>query len=261
MLVEIEGITGAGKTTAISGVEEVLVSKGYKVLVAKEPGTTKLGEEIRRLVLKIPSEEISSTAQLLLYMANRLDVLSYVSKKQSRNKDPYHTIILYDRYFGSTYAYQIGVPMVNGNRRVSRANKEILDFFVKKTVSRLCAAPHLSLFLSVVPEVAFERVCERECSTGRNKGHYESREEFLEYNGKVIRGYHKYQAAGYPWKTRTVSASGSISNVRDLMVNLITKMLPSPIPVGTWQCEQEPEENSYSESDVDDSLMAKDLTK
>ena len=99
-LITFEGIDGSGKTSVIQGVKDQLESKGFKVLVLREPGTTKLGEHIRELIKSdMPRHQ---TTDLFLFIAARNDMVQQVIVPSLKIYD----YILLDRYTDSTLAYQ-----------------------------------------------------------------------------------------------------------------------------------------------------------
>ena len=69
--IAIEGPDGCGKSTQINYLAENLKSLGYDVVLTREPGGTKLGEEIRKLLLLNKEGNVSPYAELLLFEAAR----------------------------------------------------------------------------------------------------------------------------------------------------------------------------------------------
>lgn len=107
-LIVFEGPEGAGKTTQLRLLEARLKDSSLEVLSLREPGGTSLGDSIRRIVLDLP-DHMSHSAEALLFMASRAELVS-------REIDPAlarGVVVLMDRFFLSTYAYQIygrGLP-------------------------------------------------------------------------------------------------------------------------------------------------------
>ena len=99
----MEGVEGAGKSTQLALLQRLLTDAGRACVTFREPGGTPLGDEIRRVLLS-PDSTISPRAEALLFMASRAELVD-------RNVRPAlaagQTVIL-DRFFLSTYAYQIG---------------------------------------------------------------------------------------------------------------------------------------------------------
>jgi dTMP kinase len=101
-LVVLEGPEGAGKTTQLRLLAARIESTGLDVLTLREPGGTALGDQIRAMLLDSP-HEMSDAAEALLFMASRAEIMA-------READPAldrGVIVLMDRFFLSTYAYQV----------------------------------------------------------------------------------------------------------------------------------------------------------
>lgn len=101
-LIVFEGPEGAGKTTQLQRLAARLTSEGLNTLVVREPGGTPLGDSIRQILLH-SGDQISPSAEALLFMASRAELVQ-------RKIDPAlarGVVVLMDRFFLSTYAYQI----------------------------------------------------------------------------------------------------------------------------------------------------------
>lgn len=101
MLIVFEGPEGAGKSTQLRLMSEWLVARGCDVVAVREPGGTVLGDEIRRILLDTASD-IVPPAEALLFMASRAQLVERVLRPAIGND----SIVLVDRFFLSTYAYQ-----------------------------------------------------------------------------------------------------------------------------------------------------------
>ncbi len=107
-LLVFEGPEGAGKTTQITRLAETLRSREVPHRVVREPGGTPAGEKIRSLLLD-PAQEMAPTTEALLFLASRAEHLSRVIRPAIENG----ILVIADRFFLSTYAYQIvgrGLP-------------------------------------------------------------------------------------------------------------------------------------------------------
>jgi dTMP kinase len=80
MFISFEGIEGSGKTTQIQGVYDHLLQKGYDVIVTREPGGSKIGRQIRSILLDSKNKGLDPLAELLLYMADRAQHLNEIIK-------------------------------------------------------------------------------------------------------------------------------------------------------------------------------------
>ena len=103
-LLVLEGPEGAGKTTQIKLLADALGKAGRRVVSLREPGGTRLGEEIRKVLLHDAALDIVPRAESLLFMAARAQI---VEKEVVPALGDGATVLL-DRFFLSTYAYQMG---------------------------------------------------------------------------------------------------------------------------------------------------------
>ena len=101
LLIVFEGAEGAGKSTQLKRLAEWLDARGREVVSLREPGGTAVGDEIRRLLLD-PDSEIAPRAEALLFMASRAQIV----ERRIRPALERGSIVLLDRFFLSTYAYQ-----------------------------------------------------------------------------------------------------------------------------------------------------------
>lgn len=107
-LIVLEGPEGVGKTTQIKLLAERLSKAGIQCVAVREPGGTPVGDDIREILLH-PEQEITPATEALLFMASRAELVS----REIRPSIEQGMIVLVDRFFLSTYAYQIygrGLP-------------------------------------------------------------------------------------------------------------------------------------------------------
>lgn len=142
----IEGLEGAGKTTARDVVVETLRQNGINDIVfTREPGGTQLAEKLRSLILDTKSvgdETITDTAEVLLFYAARVQLLETVIKPVlSRG-----VWVVGDRHDLSTQAYQGGGRGINPDMLATLRQTILGDF-----------TPDLTLYLDVTPEIGLSR--------------------------------------------------------------------------------------------------------
>ena len=101
MLITVEGLDGAGKTTFIAALAEKLERRGEPVLVLREPGGVEVSERIRAL-LKDPALAIDARAEALLYAAARAQLVA----EELRPLLERGNTVLLDRFVDSSLAYQ-----------------------------------------------------------------------------------------------------------------------------------------------------------
>jgi len=107
-LIVFEGAEGAGKTTQIRILAERLATAGIGAVAVREPGGTPVGDDIREILLH-PEQEITAASEALLFMASRAELVAREIRPSLRAG----FVVLLDRFFLSTYAYQIvgrGLP-------------------------------------------------------------------------------------------------------------------------------------------------------
>lgn len=102
MLVVFEGAEGAGKTTQARRLAQRLETLGVPYLAVREPGGTPTGERVRALLLD-PAHQLSAETEALLFMASRAELVT----REIRPALERGGVVVLDRFFLSTYAYQI----------------------------------------------------------------------------------------------------------------------------------------------------------
>ncbi|HWL39285.1 MAG TPA: dTMP kinase [Gemmatimonadaceae bacterium] len=107
-LIVFEGAEGAGKTTQIKRLAERLTESGIPCVAVREPGGTPVGDAIREILLD-REWHITDAAEALLFMASRAELIA----REIQPSLAEGRVVLMDRFFLSTYAYQIvgrGLP-------------------------------------------------------------------------------------------------------------------------------------------------------
>ena len=169
MFISFEGVDGSGKSTQIKLLVDRLKSEGFTVEVFREPGGTKLSEEVRSLLLD-PAFEIHPFAEMLLFSAARAQL---VEEKIKPGIAAGHVIIC-DRFFDSTIAYQ-------GAGRKLEDEKWLSDF-QRKVAGGL--VPLRTYLLEVTVETAVSRRMAR--ADGKEDRMEKGGQAFFE---RVIAGY------------------------------------------------------------------------
>ena len=104
LLVTLEGIEGAGKTTIAQLIGSWLIRQGIAVCLTREPGGTPLAERVRRIALERGAESLSPVAEtLLMFAARALHVDNLIRPALSRGE-----WVVCDRFTDATRAYQGG---------------------------------------------------------------------------------------------------------------------------------------------------------
>lgn len=143
-LITLEGGEGAGKSTALKGVQQVLDAENIDYLVTREPGGTPEAELIRRILLE--SDHLEPLTELLLMFAARREHVKKVIEPALQAG----RWVVSDRYVDASYAYQ------GGGRGIDRGLIEQLD----AAVVGACQAD-LTFLLDVDPGLGMQRVKQR----------------------------------------------------------------------------------------------------
>jgi dTMP kinase len=102
-LVVLEGVEGAGKSTQLARLADRLRAAGADVRTFREPGGTPIGDRIRAILLD-PDASMESRTEALLFMASRAQLVATAVRPALADG----AVVLLDRFFLSTYAYQVG---------------------------------------------------------------------------------------------------------------------------------------------------------
>jgi dTMP kinase len=138
--ITLEGMDGAGKSTHISTIENVLKAKGLEVVTTREPGGTTLGESLRELLLHQAMH--AETETLLMFAARREHIAQVIEPALARG-----AYVISDRFTDATFAYQCGGRGVQANKI------SILEKWVQYTLQ-----PDLTLLFDVPVEVSIQRL-------------------------------------------------------------------------------------------------------
>jgi len=101
-LIVLEGAEGVGKTTQLRRLADTLTARGIPHLGVREPGGTAIGNQIRNLLLE-PGPGFSARTEALLFMASRAELVDNDIRPALARGE----VVIADRFFLSTYAYQI----------------------------------------------------------------------------------------------------------------------------------------------------------
>lgn len=144
----IEGLEGAGKTTAIKTVVETLAKVGItEIDFTREPGGTPLAEKLRQLIkYGIAEEKVTDKAELLMLYAARIQLIENVIKPALAKG----RWVIGDRHDLSSQAYQGGGRGLSAELMQVLRNTILDDF-----------RPDLTLYLDIEPTLGLQRARDR----------------------------------------------------------------------------------------------------
>lgn len=206
--ITFEGGDGSGKSTQIRALENYLVHRGYSCVVTREPGGTALGKLIRKMLLEVGGQEIASSTELFMYLADR----SHHVKEVILPAIEAGKVVLCDRFTDSTMAYQgfgRGIEL--------RLLRQVNDLATQGL------RPDLTFLFDCPAHVGLARTARRENETGSHKEDRFEREK-MEFHGKVRNGFLE-MARAEPQRFRIVNATLTIEEVTLAMKNIIDQEL------------------------------------
>ena len=163
--ITFEGIDGAGKSSHIAGVVELLQAHGLVVVASREPGGTPLGEKLRELLLH--EDMHLETEALLMFAARREHLARVIEPALARGE-----WVVCDRFSDATYAYQ------GGGRGLDKHKCLELEHWVHGHLY-----PDLTFLFDLPPAVAGERIALQ----GRELDRFE--QERVDFHVRVRNAY------------------------------------------------------------------------
>jgi len=100
----LDGTEGAGKSTQARLLEQHLLALGREALLVRDPGTTRIGEQVRAILLDPAHAEMAMRCEMLLYMSARAQMMAQIIQPALDAG----RVVVCDRFVSSTLAYQLG---------------------------------------------------------------------------------------------------------------------------------------------------------
>jgi dTMP kinase len=207
LFLAFEGVEGAGKSTQVQRLAGFLRDAGREVVVAREPGSTPLGERIRETTLGDPALTIPPRSELFLMLAARAAFVEQVVRPALARD----VVVIADRFELSSLAYQgagRGLPL----ERVEQCNR-----FATGGLS-----PHATLLLDIDPSAG----AARHRAAGKVFDRLELEDEA--FHARVARGY--CDLAGRVEGILRVDAAGDVDAVHRRVVAALRERFPRNFP-------------------------------
>jgi len=193
--ITFEGIDGAGKSTHIAFVADLLRARGHNVVTTREPGGTALGESLRTIVLH---QKMHLETEALLMFASRREHLAQVIDPALERGD----WVISDRFTDATFAYQ------GGGRHLALEKLDALEQWVHPH-----RQPDLTLLFDLPLEVARARL---EAERTLDKFEQEKADFFAATRAEYLR-----RAAQFPQRFRVLDSTRSIADLQQDIARLI----------------------------------------
>ena len=198
--ITLEGIDGAGKSTHLSFIADLLTRRGVSVRVTREPGGTRLGEKLRELLLDPKQTVHPDTETLLLFAARQEHLHSVIRPALAAGQ-----CVVCDRFTDATFAYQ------GWGRGIDLTKLETLESWVQGQLQ-----PDLTLYFDVPTEVARERI-----EATRTRDRFEQEQQaFFE---RVRNGYLD-QAARHPHRIRILDSQRPLTDIQKELENILVRI-------------------------------------
>lgn len=191
LFITFEGMDGSGKTTQRTRLAARLRALGKTVLETAEPGGTRIGTQIRRILLDAANQELSPSAELLLYFASRAqNVDESIKPALSRGE-----IVLADRFTDSSLVYQ------GHGRGLGAENVMALDRIACRGLK-----PDLTILIDIDAETSLARAHARNAAEISSETRMD--EQSLDFHRVVYTAYHEL-AAREPGRVRLIGGCAS----------------------------------------------------
>jgi dTMP kinase len=142
----IEGLEGAGKSTALNQVKQILTAQSIDFIATREPGGTPLAEKMRDIVKSETDEKLTEQSELLLMYAARSQLVENVIKPALQKGQ----WVLGDRHDMSSLAYQGGGRQISSSL-IMPIRDAVLNGF----------EPDLVLLMDIDPKIGLARAANR----------------------------------------------------------------------------------------------------
>ncbi len=195
VFIDFEGGEGCGKSTQMRLLAERLRAGGHEVVETVEPGGTRIGNQIRRILLDPSHQELRPMPEMLLYFASRAQNLEEVILPALERG----AVVLTDRYTDSTMAYQ-GIARGLGEHQVLDLHR----------ISCRNVWPDLTILIDIDLDTGLARARSRNRETNGAETRFD--DEAAEFHRKVREGYLR-MAAREPRRFRVVDGRGSVEQV------------------------------------------------
>jgi dTMP kinase len=201
--ISFEGVEGSGKTTQVNMLHAHLLRKNVGVVATHEPGGTRIGEEIKRIILDPAFQEMHAMTETILYAADRSQHYFEVIKPALDAGK----IVICDRFIDSSLAYQ-GVARRVGMEGVQNLNEWITDDLY----------PDLTFLLEIPYRLGLKRIQARKAELDRIES------EGQAFHEQVQEAY-KTLAKFFPNRIKILNGADKPENIHHLVMQEVNQLL------------------------------------
>ena len=204
LFITFEGIDASGKSLQAKLLQEKLENAGQSVILIRDPGTTKISEKVRAILLDVAHAEMSPWTELLLYEAARAQMVKEtILPAIEKGK-----VVLCDRFYDSTTAYQ-GYGRQLDLDLVTKANQ----------IGSGGLVPDLTFIIDLSPQLAAERKAAANMEADRLEA------EHVDFHNRVAAGYRQI-ALAEPARTILVNGDRQIDVIHAEIIKLFQQKYP-----------------------------------
>ncbi|MGL1862526.1 MAG: dTMP kinase [Pseudodesulfovibrio sp.] len=174
MFITFEGIEGTGKSTQITRVKEYFEAQGKEVFLTLEPGGSRVGQELRKMLLHVDNSDLTPITELFLYLADRAQHIAQVIRPALDAGK----VVLCDRFADSTIVYQ-GYGRGLDTTVLRQLNEVAVDGMW----------PDLTIVLDINPEIGLKRAMLRNLEDGKAKEEGRFEAEHISFHNRIREGY------------------------------------------------------------------------
>jgi dTMP kinase len=214
LFITFEGPDGAGKTTQLQRLASFLEQQNVSILKTREPGGTKISDQIRHIILHPEHREMVAETEILLYAASRAQhVREKIKPALEEGK-----IVLCDRFVDASVAYQ-GYGLGFGKDVI-----QINDFATGGLI------PDRTYLIDLPPEEGRARMDSRKNNEfGQELDRIEQKE--LEYHRHVRHGFH--QLAQENQRILLIDGQHAIEQIQEIIIKDIKNLLETKLGLST----------------------------
>jgi len=199
--ITFEGIDGAGKSTHLSWLENLLEGMGKSIVVTHEPGGTPLGEKLRALLLDTSLTIHPETEALLMFAARREHLDKLILPALTKGD-----WVISDRFTDASFAYQ------GGGRGLSEDKLDDLECWVQGIFQ-----PDLTFYFDVTSKLGRKRLNNRGDGVESTDRFEKEKDEFFD---RVRESYLK-RARKFSHRIHIIDSSQSLEDIRLEHKNII----------------------------------------